>query len=175
MRVPVTSCATADSLIGAAPRGVLRAEVHGGVGPGSAFELRSGPLSTHDLQPILLKLSSAVTPVGRLPGGYLTVFFPASILGSSTEQAEPMQIVLDDSTRSPLSTPRPPSIAGPTPPTLPYTALLRPDDARALVQARKARVEFLGRKAVLDQVDLNQFQATWRLAVCHLASLASPP
>ncbi|HET9604787.1 MAG TPA: hypothetical protein VFO96_10895 [Gemmatimonadales bacterium] len=41
-RIRVATCAAADSLLGPASRDVLKSEVHGTVGPDSAFDLRSG-------------------------------------------------------------------------------------------------------------------------------------
>lgn len=170
-RVPVASCTAADSLLGPAPKQVLKAQVYGTLGPGAAFELRSGPISgsiSHTLQ-----LTSRTADQVALPSGYVTAWFPPSVLRASAAQAEPIQLILEQSDTLPLGTPNLPTITGRMPPAVPFTVVMRARDALALVRAQDARLAFVGKQIRLTKGTLAEFQAAFRLGVCQMAADSS--
>jgi len=172
-RVPVASCPAADSILGQLSKDERKAEVHGTLGPGQKYYLTTGPLHLTGDRPSVV-VTNFAPPRGLLPGGYITGHFPSKLLAPSMDQAEPMVLVLGDTLQVPLSTPHPTKVTGMMPPTLPFTALLRPEDLQLLLKSSSAKLTWLGTTAKIDRSVIVETQAAARLATCQLAAAPQP-
>ena len=169
-RVKVLTCSEADSVLGPASHNVMRSELHGALGPGSAYQLTSGALfTTQSPPPGHLMLMNFPSPNETLAAQYVMAFFRSSVLEAAKSQAEPMYLVLDKKDTIPLSTPEPPAISGSRPRYLPLNAVMRPEDLDRLFAAKDVRFRFLGETARLDDRTRDEFEAAYRTQICWTA------
>ena len=168
-RLPITSCPAADSILGDLSKDERKAEVHGTVGPGQDYQLTTGPQVLSGGRTSVL-VTSYVKPRGLLPAGYITGYFPSSVLKPSHDQVEPMVLVLGDTMQVPLSTPHPTKVTGMMPPMLPFTALLRQEDMQLLLESSSAKLTWLGKTAKIERAVIVETRAAARLATCQLAA-----
>ena len=171
-RLPIASCGHADSLLGPAAKDVLKAEVHGRLGPGDSYTLYTGGQRGMDAQ--TLQFADGFLMSGPFPGAYITAWFPSGLLEKSREQREPMYLVLDDTLSLPLGTPTPPGLSGPRPPSMPFTAMVRPEDLRRLLVARKAKLTFLERHVSIRKSTIAEAEAAVRVVMCHRVATSVP-
>ena len=171
-RVKVGSCALADQQLGPASKNVLKAEVHGTLGPENNFRLTSGPILYRDELPTALELFQDAAGTEPMPRGVLNIWFYAGILKVERDPAKPFTVVVDDSLSFPLGMPLLPAFQGEAPSVVPFNVVILPNGVEALMRARKARVEFLGKHEELDHHALDEFQGVVRLAICQRAGQA---
>lgn len=164
-RLEVRSCPVADSILGQAEKDVLKATVYGTLGPGPAFELRSGPVT--GFGNFTLGFHSGYDTTGVMPLAYLTAWLPSRLLRASAELAEPMKLVLTQDDSIPLGTPNVPLVHGPLPPRVPFTVPMRPEDLLAALREDDVRLAFLGVTEKVNERTREEWEATARLAVCQ--------
>ncbi len=164
-KVKVGSCPMADSMFGPAPKGVMKSQVHGQVDGW----LSSGPMRYNDRLPVTLEMSPKLRDEHQLPGGFLTMWFYGSIMKAERDPAKPFTVVVDDTMSYVLGMPDQPTIHGPTPEVIYYRVIITPEAVQALSRARKARVDFLGKKQEINNDRLEEIQGTARIVVCYRA------
>lgn len=168
-RIKVQSCPVADSLLGQASNGVMKAEVHGSLASALDYRLASGPVSYRNRLPASLQLFPSVANPGRIPGGIFMMWFYGSILNAPRDSTKPFTLIVDDTLHFGLGMPRGAIINGPTPDATFYNVAITPEAIAGVISGRKARVEFLGKKQEIEGKRLEEFAAVTRLAICARA------
>lgn len=166
-RIRPGSCPLADGQLGEASKGVMKAEIHGSFGPDSLFQLASGPIEYHDELPATLTVTDRTAGHDSIPWGILEIWFKGDILSAERDPSKPFTLVVNDSLRFPLGMPPVPLIQGTEPDAAPFHVVITSKPLKALVLAKKARAEFLGKRTDFRHSAIEEFQGTVRLAICY--------
>lgn len=168
-RIKVGSCHLADSLFGPAPKGVLKAEAHGTLGPESEFSIVSGAVVYRDELPSAIELFESGAGVDPIPRGVLNIWFHGDILNVERDPSKPFTVIVDDSLKFVLGMPQFPMFQGDAPTVVPFYTVILANGVEALIRGKKARAEFLGKRVEIRHRTLEEIQGAVRVVTCYRA------
>jgi len=165
-RIEVGSCPLADRMLGPATKNVLKAEVRGWFGPDSQFSLSSGQIKYRDEPPATLDINHLTIGHDSFPRGVMEAWFKSDIIDAPRDQKLPFTFILDDTLKFAVGMPAVPAIMGDTPEIVYFTVPATPKMLQAMMTAKKARMEYLGKRSDFRRRSLEEFAAATRLAIC---------
>ena len=165
-RIQVGSCPMADRMLGPAQKNVLKAEVRGWFGPDSQFSLSSGQIRYHNEPPATLDINHLTIGHDSFPRGVLEAWFKSDIIDAPRDPTLPFTFIIDDTLRFPVGMPATPTILGDAPEIVFLMVPAMPRMLAALMTAKKARMEYLGKRSDFRRRSLDEFAAATRLAIC---------
>jgi hypothetical protein len=165
-RIEVGSCPLADRMLGPAPKSVLKAEVRGWFGPDSQFSLSSGQIKYKDEPPATLDINHLTIGHDSFPRGVMEAWFKSDIIDAPRNPGLPFTFIIDDTLKFPVGMPAIPAIMGDVPEIIFFMVPAMPKMLQAMVAAKKARMEYLGKRSDFRRRSLDEFAAATRLAIC---------
>lgn len=166
-RIEVGSCPLADRMLGPASKNVLKAEVRGWFGEQGQFSLSSGQIKYRDEMPATLDINHLTAGADSFPRGVLEAWFKSDIIDAPRDEKLPFTYVIDDTLRFVVGMPLVPAVIGDRPEIVFFTVPAAPNVLAALMNARKARMEYLGKRSEFRRRSLEEFAAATRLAICY--------